>query len=1241
MNNAPMDARGIAGLGRYGDSMLVHMNPEEVHAMREMGGMTINPHTGLPEAFGWEGLLKGIGSLAAPVLGSMIPGIGTAFGAALGSSLFSGVTDKNLKKALLSGMTAYTGAKAFGGAKEAVGTAGAVGKGASESAIQNALIKDALAPGLSHSLAADGTRMALDRAVPKVGLGSLVREGGRGAFEVLSDPKMASFMYPQMAELSRQIAEEEGSEQNSYDPYADELRRARKRFEMKHGANPYSAWYGASGGQVPSLYARTHGMAEGGRVGLEGGEVNDAGEEDPFDGGGGGGEGRGTSTTGNWDASEAANEHRRDSGSTGGGRQGSGDGFTHIGMGPGGTTSDGGGGAYNEGETTTEEATDDTNPYDPYGYQTNTSSNTYVVPELEDTGKFFDFGMSPMSQQIPINPGFNPGFMAEAAYFSGANQPMYGQEQDTSKWATVGRSPFNMSETDKITADTSGMLKGIGQRFSGAPPPPVPGDPNKPGVKTKISIIPPGVGDMDAVKTAEEEAAAKAGRDAADAVAAQQAKAAAEAAAQKAATDLAVQQKAERETAANTAAKKAADDAAAAAAEARRLSDRAAAEAAAANKVAADKAASESDRIAAAAAAKRAADARAAADAAAAEAEAAAARRREEARLEAERETRSSRDAKRKDGIATLVNPVSIPPRDREPSPRDLDPREFEDERTVIETLNPREFEDERPVVGTRDPTPIPPRDLYPREFEDERPITWGSFSEEKAAAERAAARDTSAPDAEPDEVGIATLLTPPRTQEPSPRDLDLVDLEDEELVAAADAAARGAEKAAAEKAAADRAAEAARAEAEAAQVAAREAAAEDDDANKVAADRDDEEGERRAAQSASARAASERAASERAASERAASERAAKERAAAEAAAARRREEDIVAKKAGEDAADAVVERDRVAAQEREDAQRASAARAERDAETRRVEAEEDATEAANERAVADKDAKDAADKDAAAQAASRRAAAEKAAADRAAEAVAAGKAQAAAAKLAAEKAAAAKAAADKATADKAAADRVAAQKAAAEKAATERAAAERAAAQRAAAERAAAEKAAAERAAAERVSAERAAADRANRDADEARENENRIGTVSPPYTPPRPPEIAPIRQIQPETYQPQIQPEAYQPQAPDQRDDDSDMMFAAGGMMSDGGINYGMVPGSSGGMDDTVGGMTSGGSQVALSSGEFVMPADVVSMLGDGNSESGAEVLYDLMERIRIMKTGSGQQAPSIDPRSVLPR
>lgn len=51
--------------------------------------------------------------------------------------------------------------------------------------------------------------------------------------------------------------------------------------------------------------------------------------------------------------------------------------------------------------------------------------------------------------------------------------------------------------------------------------------------------------------------------------------------------------------------------------------------------------------------------------------------------------------------------------------------------------------------------------------------------------------------------------------------------------------------------------------------------------------------------------------------------------------------------------------------------------------------------------------------------------------------------------------------------------------------------------------------------------------------------------------------------------------------------------------------------------------------------LSHGEFVIPADVVSHLGNGNSEAGAEKLYEMMDRIRVARTGTKEQGKEINP------
>jgi hypothetical protein len=56
--------------------------------------------------------------------------------------------------------------------------------------------------------------------------------------------------------------------------------------------------------------------------------------------------------------------------------------------------------------------------------------------------------------------------------------------------------------------------------------------------------------------------------------------------------------------------------------------------------------------------------------------------------------------------------------------------------------------------------------------------------------------------------------------------------------------------------------------------------------------------------------------------------------------------------------------------------------------------------------------------------------------------------------------------------------------------------------------------------------------------------------------------------------------------------------------------------------------------------LSHGEFVIPADVVSHLGNGNSDAGADVLYKMMDKVRQARTGNPKQGKRINPEKFTP-
>lgn len=67
--------------------------------------------------------------------------------------------------------------------------------------------------------------------------------------------------------------------------------------------------------------------------------------------------------------------------------------------------------------------------------------------------------------------------------------------------------------------------------------------------------------------------------------------------------------------------------------------------------------------------------------------------------------------------------------------------------------------------------------------------------------------------------------------------------------------------------------------------------------------------------------------------------------------------------------------------------------------------------------------------------------------------------------------------------------------------------------------------------------------------------------------------------------------------------------------------------------GGMADDVPAVIDGQQPAALSEGEYVIPADVVAMLGDGSTEAGARLLDNLVKEIRMKKQGSAKQANPI--------
>ncbi len=100
-----------------------------------------------------------------------------------------------------------------------------------------------------------------------------------------------------------------------------------------------------------------------------------------------------------------------------------------------------------------------------------------------------------------------------------------------------------------------------------------------------------------------------------------------------------------------------------------------------------------------------------------------------------------------------------------------------------------------------------------------------------------------------------------------------------------------------------------------------------------------------------------------------------------------------------------------------------------------------------------------------------------------------------------------------------------------------------------------------------------------------------------------------------------------------------------FAAGGLasMQSGQLfnNGYYLGGKTDGMADKVPARIDGKQEARLSDGEFVIPADVVSHLGNGNSDAGAQQLHSMMDGVRTARTGNSEQGKQINPQQFMPK
>jgi hypothetical protein len=95
---------------------------------------------------------------------------------------------------------------------------------------------------------------------------------------------------------------------------------------------------------------------------------------------------------------------------------------------------------------------------------------------------------------------------------------------------------------------------------------------------------------------------------------------------------------------------------------------------------------------------------------------------------------------------------------------------------------------------------------------------------------------------------------------------------------------------------------------------------------------------------------------------------------------------------------------------------------------------------------------------------------------------------------------------------------------------------------------------------------------------------------------------------------------------------------MGYSLGGYASGG--NPRLLKGPGDGMSDNIPATIADRQPARLADGEFVVPADVVSHLGNGSTDAGAKKLHHMMDKVRVARTGKKKQGTQINPNKFLP-
>ena len=157
MANAEQTAQGLASLGRYGDTTLVHMKPAEVAGLQQLAEangttLTINPDTGMPEAFLGDFISSMLPTIAAAGVTAAFPGaapyVAPLVGA--GTTVLQGKTDP--LEIAMGGLSGYGGGQ-IGNVLAGTGAAAEATSALASDQIKDQMTKQAVSNTIGASVA--------------------------------------------------------------------------------------------------------------------------------------------------------------------------------------------------------------------------------------------------------------------------------------------------------------------------------------------------------------------------------------------------------------------------------------------------------------------------------------------------------------------------------------------------------------------------------------------------------------------------------------------------------------------------------------------------------------------------------------------------------------------------------------------------------------------------------------------------------------------------------------------------------------------------------------------------------------------------------------------------------------------------------------------------------------------------------------------------------------------------------